>query len=45
MNKMVSFKNHRWLVWVSLGVLTLIAASSPWFATIAYACQGHGGGC
>jgi hypothetical protein len=38
-------QRRRLVVWATLGMLALIAASSPWFTTIAYACQGQGGGC
>ncbi len=40
-----SKQNHRMVVWAIVGVLALIAASSPWFATVVYACQNTGGGC
>jgi len=33
------------IVGVTLGLLTLLAAASPWLTAVAYACQMHGGGC
>ncbi|MFN8441900.1 MAG: hypothetical protein U0175_14065 [Caldilineaceae bacterium] len=46
MNNFVTVtQNRRWLVWAALTVATLIAASSPWFAVVAHACIGQGGGC
>lgn len=38
-------QNRRLVICTALGVLTLIATSSPWFTTIVYACQNQGGGC
>lgn len=35
----------RWLVWGTVGVLAIAAASSPWFTVIAHACQNQVGGC
>jgi hypothetical protein len=46
MNNRVSVKqSHRLIVWATLSVLACIAAVSPWFTTIAHACQMQGGGC
>lgn len=44
-NRILYKQSRRWLVWATLGLLTLAVASSLWFTTIAYACQGHGAGC
>jgi hypothetical protein len=38
-------QRRRLVVWATLGVSALITAASPWFTTIAYACQNTGGGC
>ena len=41
-----SWKQSRHLVgWVTLGALAFIAAVSPWFTAMVYACQNTGGGC
>ena len=46
MNNVGTIKqSRRMLVWATVGFLTLIAASSPWFAVVAHACQAMGGGC
>lgn len=45
MNNRVSIKQSRLIVWATLSVLACIAAVSPWFTTIAHACQNQGGGC
>ena len=46
MNNFMAVKqNRRWLVWAVLTVMTWIVAGSPWFAVVAHACIGQGGGC
>lgn len=46
MNNVGTIKqSSRLLAWATVGLLTLIAAISPWFAVVANACQNHGGGC
>jgi len=38
-------QSRRLVVWATLGMLALIAATSPWLAVVAKACQNTGGGC
>ena len=37
--------SRRLIIGATLGLLTLLVAVSPWFTTVALACQMHGGGC